>query len=279
MARKMEANPVIDLLRSWRPYLLPSLGVTFAVLAVLVLINRWERFLREDPRFALRAAELGERVSPDVRIQGVKRTPMSQVRAVFLEDEGRSLYMVPLDRRRDQLRDLRWIKEASVSRFWPNRVDVRVEERVPVAFVQVTMERRSATGPVQLMDSDGILLPVQDRQDYPLPLLTGIKERHSRGERSARVRLMQRLLADLGSIGKRVSEIDVSEPDNLKVVYPTEKRALTLILGGEEWKARMEKFLRHYPEIQKRMPGAIKLDLRLPDRITATEVDESDHGE
>jgi hypothetical protein len=41
----------------------------------------------------------------------------------------------------------------------------------------------------------------------------------------------------------------------------------------------MDKFQRYYPDIQKRMPDAIKLDLRLPDRITAMQTDDNDHAQ
>jgi len=275
---KPQNNGAIMLVRTWRPYLLPSLAVTFVALALLVAAYRLERLLLQDQRFQVRAPELGEQISPDMRLAGINRTPPAQVRAIFLADEGRSLYLLPLERRREQLLDLKWVKAASVSRIWPSRVDIRIVERTPVAFIELVPERRGAGGAVQLIDIDGELLPVGEGRKHSLPMLTGVRERHSRIERAARVRLMQRFLAELGELGKPVSEIDVSEPNNIKVVYPTGRRALTLVLGGEEWKARIEKFLRHYPDIEKRMPKAIKLDLRLHDRITAMEMDESDDG-
>lgn len=266
------------LVQTWRPYLLPSLAVTFVTLALLVAAYRFERLLLEDQRFQMRAPELGEQLSPDMRLAGLNRTAQARVRAVFLEDEGRSLYLMPLEKRREQLMGLKWVKSVSVSRVWPSRVDVRIVERTPVAFIELTPERRGAGRAVQLIDVDGELLPVGEGRKHSLPMLTGVRERHSRAERAARVRLMQRLLAELEELGKPISEIDVSEPNNLKVVYPTGRRALTLVLGGEEWKARIEKFIRYYPEIEKQMPGAIKLDLRLRNRITAMETDESDDG-
>ena len=279
MARKSSKPESISLIRSWRPYLLPSLTVTFLALAMLVAFYRWERFLLQDYRFQLRKPELGERTSPDLRIGGISHTQPAQVRAVFLEDEGRSVYLMPLEKRREQLLDLKWIRQASVSRVWPNRVDVRVLERIPVAFVQVIPERRSPAPQVQLIDDTGEFLPLPEGRKYTLPVLVGIRERHSRTDRVERIHLMQRLLAELGPAGKPISEIDVSEPNNVKVIYPTEDRALTLVLGDEEWKQRLDKFLRNYPKIREKMPKAIKLDLRIRDRITAMETDEGDHAE
>ncbi len=275
---RAQRDGVIMLARAWRPYLLPSLAVTFIALAVLVVSHRFERLLIEDSRFQMRGPELGEQTSPDMRLAGVDRTSPPQVRAVFRADEGRSVYLIPLEKRRERLLELKWVKTASVSRIWPGRVDVRIAERIPVAFVQVTPDRRGAPVSVQLIDIDGQLLPVGEGRKHSLPLLTGIRERHTRVERAARVRLMLRLLSELGELGKPISEIDVSEPSDIKVIYPTDDRALTLVLGGEEWKPRIEKFIRHYPDVKKKMPKAIKLDLRLRDRITALAVDESEDG-
>jgi len=256
----------------WRSWLLPALAATFAALLCLLLFNRTDRFLTEDSRFMLRRAELGALHSPDLRISGIDQAPADQVQALFAQDEGRSVFVVPLMERRSKLLGIRWIREARVSRIWPNQVHVQVEERVPAAFVHLAGRRGQATRAV-LIDEDGVLLPLQERRKYDVPLLTGISEAQGQEARAQRVRLMKRLLADLAELGKPLSEIDLTDPTNLKVVYPAQPRAITLILGNRHWRARMEKFLRHYPEIQRKMPNAIQVDLRLEDRITATELE------
>ncbi|HSW50431.1 MAG TPA: hypothetical protein VLH09_09665, partial [Bryobacteraceae bacterium] len=67
----------------------------------------------------------------------------------------------------------------------------------------------------------------------------------------------------------RISEIDVSDPGNLKIVQPAEGRVVMLMLGDRSFRSRLHNFLRHYPEILKRLPGAVNFDLRLDNRITA----------
>lgn len=259
-----------------RPYLLPALATTFLILAALVLFHRFERFLLTDHRFELRPPELGEALSPDIRLAGLNKVRTAQVRAIFLPDEGQSVYRLPLHQRRQQLLQLRWVKQASVTRLWPSRVDVRILERVPVAFVQLSPSRRGAPSPVQLIDVDGVLLPVSEDQPSRLPVLTGIRESHSLDERAARVRLMLRFLNAIGALAQSIPEIDVAEPDNLKVIYLIDGRAITLVLGSDDWEHRINEFLRHYSKIKERMPGVVKVDLRLPDRITALPKDDSD---
>jgi hypothetical protein len=67
----------------------------------------------------------------------------------------------------------------------------------------------------------------------------------------------------------KVSEIDVSEIDNLKVIQQFDDRALTLMLGNQSYRERYENFINNHQQIRTRLPDAVTLDLRLKDRITA----------
>ena len=72
-------------------------------------------------------------------------------------------------------------------------------------------------------------------------------------------------------MAKRISEVDVSEPGNLKVSLEIDKRAIDLEMGNRNFKRRLQDFLDHYQEIRKRSGKAALFDLRLDDRITARE--------
>jgi len=257
-------TPFGEALVTVRPYVLPALSLTFSLLIVILAFQRAERFLNEDQRFRLRRPDLGSKLSPDLRLGGVQRAEMQAIRAVFRKDEGESVFRIPLEERRKKVEEVKWVRRASVSRVWPNLIDVRLEERVPVAFVQLSSRRR-----VSLIDEEGELLPVTPGVHYALPMVTGIREDQQAAARAARVRLMRKFLADLGELGKPVSEIDVCKEDNIRVVYPMEGRAITLSMGGEQFQSRLKRFLHYYPEIQKKMPDVVGLDLRLEDRITA----------
>lgn len=269
---RLSDTPFGEALTAVRPYVLPLLSLTFGLLVMILAINRVERFLYDDPRFRMRTPELGAKTSPDLRLGGVHRVQVPAIRAVFRADENQSVFRIPLEERRKKVEELKWVRRASVSRVWPNLIDVRVEERTPVAFVQlVSYRRKDPTTRMNLIDEEGELLPVTPGVEYTLPMLTGVREEQLPAARAARVRLMQRLLGDLGDMGKKVSEIDVCREDNIRVVYPVDGRAITLSMGNEQFQARLKRFLHYYPEIQKKMPEVAALDLRLEDRITADE--------
>ena len=78
-----------------------------------------------------------------------------------------------------------------------------------------------------------------------------------------------RMQAELGSYMEKISEIDVSQLENLKIIQQFDDRALTLMLGNQNYRERYENFINNHEEIRNRLPDAVVLDLRLKDRITA----------
>lgn len=252
-----------------RPYAVPVAVLGAGMLALLFLCFRVDRFLATHSGFALAQTNLGEAHSPNLRITGLARVPMHDIRRVFQADEGRSLYLLPIADRRDQLRRLLWVRDASVRRIWPDRVLVDITERTPVAYAQIPSGRNRATS-LHMVDEEGVLLP-PDRKSGALPVLIGLRSEQDPADRAARVRLMRKLFGELGQLSKRVPEVDLTNPRNLKVIYTMDGRAFTLVLGGDHWTERILRFVRHWDQIQERMPDANRLDLRLEDRITAVE--------
>jgi len=248
-----------------RRFLTPRLVITFVTSivvmgAVLFALHLTEQFVITDSRFALG----GPDDDSSLRIAGAAHASRPAIEKIFADDEGVSVYLIPLAERRDAVREVPWVREASVARLWPNRVIVRVQERTPVAFVRLNASRFG------LIDGDGVILPTAPDR-FKLPVLAGVKASDPVSKRHDGVQRMMRLSADLGDAMAAISEVDVSDGDNLKISQPYEGRFLTLLLGDRNFKARYTSFLTHYTQIQQRLPGAAVLDLRLEDRITVVE--------
>ena len=237
--------------------------VGLVLVGSLYAFHRLEQFLIRDPRFALNGPE-GSSDTATLEIAGATHASRRQIEAVFAEDLGRSTYLLPLNERRTTLRAVDWVRDASIARLWPNRVVVSISERKPVAFVALTSSRFG------LIDEDGVILPpAPDR--FPLPVLSGVRSSDKVTDRRDRVHRMLRLTRELGDLTAKISEIDVSDRDNLKVTQSYDGRMVTLLLGDHNFLLRYENFVRNYPEIKKRLPGAATLDMRLEDRITVVE--------
>ena len=121
-----------------------TVALTVVLLASMYAFHRLEQFLIRDPRFTL--VGTGGDGLPAIhpwRSPARRTWRRAAIEAVFADDFGRSAYLLPLDDRRASLRTVDWVKDASVARFWPNRVVVGVTERTPVAFLSQSSGRAS----------------------------------------------------------------------------------------------------------------------------------------
>jgi cell division protein FtsQ len=235
------------------------LALGFLCVSTGMAALRVRRYVLTDSQFTL------SHERPDsLGIQGVVYAPRGKVERVFAEDFDRSVFSVPLGERRRRLLAIDWVEDATISRIWPDRLVVRVRERTPVAFVVM----RGAT---LLVDSHGVLLEPPLEASFAFPVLRGLVEDESDAQRRERVRLMLRVQADLGYLAKDVSEINVADPDNVRVTAQVDGRAVELILGDTRFGRRYQSFASNYPEIHRRSPEAKSFDLRLDDRITVKE--------
>lgn len=217
------------------------------------------QFALADPQF-----KLSRDKADSLTILGLKHASRAKVQRVFASDFGHSVFSVPIEERRRRLLAIDWIEDASVLRIWPDRLSVQVRERNPVAFVFI----RSG---VLLIDSQGVLLDPPTQAQFTFPVLSGIREDETDEQRRDRVHAMLRVQDDLGFLAKDISEVNVADPENIRVIAQVDHRALELILGDGNYARRYQNFLNHYPEIRKRSPEVKAFDLRLDDRITAKE--------
>jgi len=248
----------------WRFAAYTVVGV-FGVASVVLAYQQVDQFLIRDPRFALASVEDDETSS--ISLAGVRNASRERIFDVFRPEQGRSVYRLPLAERRRRLLGVEWVKDASVSRIWPNLLAVEVIERKPVAFVRLVEDTSSSR--LHLIDEDGVLLPLTRNAKFKLPVVTGISRLQKEEERKTRIRRMLKLQSEVGAHMDRISEIDLSDADNLKITYPMRNRGLVLYVGYNHFAFRLKRFLDNYEEVQKRIPEARALDLRLEDRITA----------
>ena len=85
-----------------------------------------------------------------VDVRGTRLLSDAQVRQAAAVPDGEALARVDLDRIRTRVEALAGVRSADVSREWPDRVRIDVEERTAVAVVQIAGQLRG-------MDEDGVV--------------------------------------------------------------------------------------------------------------------------
>lgn len=254
----------------WRTLLSHSLNWVALLATAAAVVGAWlwlEQFLERSPQLRLASApEIGQE-SPSLEVIGQQYARRESVLAVFEPDFGRSLYRVPIRQRRDELRRLEWVRDAAVSRIWPNRLRVVLTERTPVAFV-VLPSRGTVVLRHSLIDAEGVIMePPTGAHNFALPVMMGVRPAESQELRRRKVARMGELLRELHDVRDRIAEIDVTSVENLKVTLQAENRALVLLLGYEHFHDKVRNFLAHHAEIRERLPNATTIDLRLDGRI------------
>ena len=154
--------------------------VAWVLLGMIVLVgtlfawHRTEEFLIRDDRFRLKEPQDFAGQSPSLIVEGIRYASPAQIRHVFAPDFGRSLYLVPISERRQQLMAIDWVEEATVSKIWPNTLKIRVQERTPIAFVHLPPNRRNGMSEFALIDKDGFILRPKIAARFRLPVVNGL---------------------------------------------------------------------------------------------------------
>lgn len=222
--------------------------------ATVVILTR--SFLDHDPRF---------RIDSAASIQTMGNTELSRadLLSVFGTDIGRNLFVVPLAERRAALERFPWVERATVMRVLPNQLRVAVKERTPIAFVQVK-------GRIELADIGGVILDMSPREmaakHYSFPVVSGINPGDPLSVRSARMQIYQRFIQslDVGTekVSSQLSEIDLSDPADVKATVPSAGTDLVLQFGQEDFLARWRNYEAHIAQWRQQYPNLAGVDLR-----------------
>ncbi len=232
--------------------LVGALGATLAGL--------WEARagLLRNPRLVLAS-------SSAIEITGNRHLTRAQLLTVFGEDVDRNVLTVPLEQRRLQLEQLPWVRHATVMRLLPDRFRIAIVERTPVAFVR----QGSRIG---LVDATGVLLdmapePAADgeasvAEHYSFPVVTGISGEEPLSTRAARMKLFGRFMADLGAKSATVSEVDLSNPEDVKALVPDGGSDILVHFGSQDFLHRYELYEKNLPGWKKEFPRLASADMR-----------------
>ena len=202
--------------------------------------------------------------SDDISISGLDKVPRSQIMEVVGGDIGRNVFFIPLEQRKKQLEEIAWIESASVMRLLPNRISVQVQERTPVAFARIS-------GRIHLVDAHGVIMEPARKAHYSFPVVFGLSDSDPLSTRSAQMKTYSRLISDLDAGGNRyssdVSEVDLSDPEDVKVTVADPAGAVLVHLGSDQFLSRFKIYLSHAAGWRQQFQKLDSVDLRYDGQI------------
>ena len=203
--------------------------------------------------------------SDNIEISGVQNASRAQVMDVFGLDISRNIFSVPLEDRKRQLEQIPWVESATVMRLLPNRLAVQIHERAPVAFVQIGSK-------IHLIDAHGVVmgLSASKQSKYSFPVIQGIAETEPLSSRNAAMKIYNRLVYELdsgGSNSRQLSEVDLSDPEDVKVTANDSGGAVVIHLGNSDFLARYKLYVAHIAEWRQQFQNLQSIDLRYEGQI------------
>lgn len=212
------------------------------------------RFLLDDPRFHFRSLHLREH----------QFVESSQVEDKFTFDRGRSILRIPLRERREEIEQIPWVRSATITRALPDQLWVRVEERAPVGFVWTEAG-------LSLVDDEGVILDPPPGFSATFPVVRGVAEQESAAERRSRMQLYTALLEDLdrgdSHLREEISEVDLTDPQDVRIVVADSPGAVLLHLGKENFLSRYLIYASQLGQWKRQFSNIRSVDLRFDGQV------------
>jgi cell division protein FtsQ len=250
----------------WRPS--SAWGRAFLGLGALIILGSvatgtflLKTYLERDARF--RIAGTG-----NIEASGLNEVSRAEMLPVFGEDIGRNIFFVSLSERRRKLEEIPWVERATVMRVLPDRIRVQVVERQPVAFVREGQQ-------IGLVDASGVLLTMpaamMAQHHYSFPVVTGIDPRDPLAARTGRMAVYERLLAELDAnnqhLSEQISEIDLTDPEDARVLMPEQGADILAHFGEGRFLERYQRYKAHIAEWRQQYPKLAAVDLRYDQQV------------
>jgi cell division protein FtsQ len=206
--------------------------------------------------------------SDQIAVTGGQHVSADDVISCFAADLGRNIFYIPLHQRRLAIEQVPWVAHAAVLRLWPNGIQVRLTERVPVAFARV------GTG-IELVDAQGVLLPRPRTGAYNFPVLTDLAGTAPVSDSAVDVQQRERQVALYLAMKKELdaggthhsndfSEIDLHDPTDLQTTIQLtgDPDAVVVHFGHEHFLDRYRLLTAHIQQWQSSFAHLTSIDLR-----------------
>lgn len=176
-----------------------------------------------------------------VEVQGAARVSSDEIQAIVRKEvEKTGVWKADLNGINARLERLPWIRTAVVSRVLPDRIRVRITERVPRAVV------RTSSGRFRWVDDDAVLLGEMVPTDQLPPFfLRGLNEDDLDGARKENRERVAKFLElqhdwDAAGLSERVSEVNLIDIRDVRAQLAGDNSQIEVRLGSQDHGKRLQ---------------------------------------
>jgi cell division protein FtsQ len=238
-----------------------GLGALLVLTGLTTACDLLKNYLELDARFRIAGAS-------NIQATGLSEVSRAQMLPVFGEDIGRNVFFIPIGERRRELEAIPWVEHATVMRVLPDLIRVNVVERQPVAFTRHGQQ-------IGLVDSNGVLLDMSAAtmaaNHYSFPVVTGMDPGDKPTSRQARMEVYGRLMAELDAnkqhYSEQISEIDLTDAEDARVLMPAQGADILAHFGEDHFLERYQRYTAHIAEWRQQYPKLAAVDLRYDHQV------------
>ena len=201
-----------------------------------------------------------------IEVEGLSRFSEGEFDALVSLLHGQNILTIDLDGWRNRLTASPWVKDVEFRRVMPSTIQIVVSEKMPVGIGRFG-ER------LYLIDEQGVVIDEYGPQygDFDLPIVDNLFAHLDHGQPvidSDRKKMHSRFIEDFErrpGLLRRVSQIDVADPDNIVVLLDGDRAQLHL--GNVRFADRIHKYLEMIDVIREHVPEIDYVDLRYGNRV------------
>jgi len=239
-------------------------GITFTLLTLCSAVAGWMlgeqllHFVRSSPAFCIATLEIDD-------VPRVDRTELTALNRTV--ERRANIFSVHLGQLAREVQKHRWVQSCSIKRILPDRLYVRLEEKVPAGLVRHGDR-------LLLVDCQGEVIeepPASEAWCGTFPLLTGFSGDTGWEAHQGRARESLQLAALLTSLEQRhaiprVAEIDMTESNNPRIWFSG--RNYPVLMGNEDYTDKLARYRLMEKTLEERHGGNLQyVDLRFRDRV------------
>jgi cell division protein FtsQ len=235
----------------FQEFLRRAIRVAFHILFLIILFFAGHQLyvrLLEDSFFEVKKVE----------IEGCRKIPEKTILSLARVEGMPNLFTLPIKEITDRVEAHPWVEVVRVRKVFPNRVLIQIEERRPMAILQLDEP--------YYIDSKGVIFSkVGDRDEYNFPFLTGLNRGAFNKDPAAAKHLITNALellriADQKKIPplEEISEIRMEKTFGIRCF--TQAEGVEVRMGWDHFGEKLRRLSLIWPDLQKRGVPAASID-------------------